>query len=98
MNNKHSFADIEGTKLTHVTGGAARTSSSGTDAKLQLMLSSITDSIKDVANSKSSSTDQMMPMMMMMMMMGGGGGGAAAPAAPPPPPSGGTFVRVNVRR
>ena len=82
---------IDDTQLDAVTGGKSN------DAQLTTMLTSIADSIKDVANTKSSSSDQMMPMMMMMMMMGGGGGGAAA-AAPPPPPPRGTVVKVNVRR
>lgn len=87
-----TFAAIEHTQLEDVTGGAAR--SSGTDdSKIQLMLTQLTDSIKQVAQSKSSTTDQLMPMMM-MMMMAGGGSGASAPAAPPPP----TQIRVNVRR
>ena len=96
-----TFAPIETAELNSVTGGGTR-GSGGDDSKLQLMLTSITDSLKDVANSKntSSGSDQMMPMMMMMMMMGGGGGGgaAAAAAAPPPPPPPATVVKVNVRR
>ena len=94
-----TFTNIEADELNSVTGGGTRGSGSN-DTQLQTMLSSITDSIKDVANSKNtSSSDQMMPMMMMMMMMGGGGGGsAAAAAAPPPPPPPATVVKVNVRR
>lgn len=81
-------------QLDAVTGGKS------TDKQLQTMLTSIGDSIKDVANSKnSSSSDQLMPMMMMMMMMGGGSGGSAAAAAPPPPPPPpSTVVKVNVGR
>jgi hypothetical protein len=98
---KPTFTSIDAASLTKVSGGAARVAatskSSDLDSQLQLMLSSIGDSIKEVANSKNNSSDQMMPMMM-MMMMGGGGGGSAAPAAAPPPPSGGTYVKVNVRR
>ena len=93
MTTKTSFADLPTNELTAVTGGGTR-ASGGDDAKLRLMLTSITDSIKEVATSKSSSSDQMMP----MMMMGGGGGstgGAAAAAAPPPPA---TVIKVNVRR
>jgi hypothetical protein len=98
---KPTFTSIDAASLTKVSGGAARVAatskSSDLDSQLQLMLSSIGDSIKEVASSKNNSSDQMMPMMM-MMMMGGGGGGSAAPAAAPPPPSGGTYVKVNVRR
>ena len=98
---KHTFTSIDAASLSKVSGGAARVAatnkSSDLDSQLQMMLSSIGDSIKDVANSKTSSSDQMMPMMLMMMMMGGGGGGSAAPAAAPPP-AGGTYVKVNLRR
>ena len=101
MQTKTNFSSIEAEQLTSVSGGAARvaaaSSSGDLDSKLQLMLTQIGDSIKEVGKSNTSATDQMMPMMMMMMMMGGGGGGgAAAPAAAPPPPA--TVVRVNVRR
>ena len=102
MNKKNTFASIDNAELTKVNGGAARvaaTAKSGdVDSKLQLMLSQIGDSIKDVAKPKED--NGMMNMMMMMMMMGGGGGGAsgAAAAAPPPPPPSGTYVKVNVRR
>ena len=103
MKTNHTFTSIDRDKLTTVSGGAARVAasakSSDLDSKLQLMLTQIGDSIKEVGKSNQSSTDSMMPMMMMMMMMGGGGGGGAAPAqaAAPPPPTG-TYVKVNVRR
>ncbi|HEX5063570.1 MAG TPA: hypothetical protein VFV99_29535 [Kofleriaceae bacterium] len=104
MKTKHTFSSIDREKLTAVSGGAARVAasakSSDLDAKLQLMLSQIGDSIKAVGQNNQSSNDMLMPMMMMMMMGGGGGGGGAAPAqvaAPPPPPTG-TYVKVNVRR
>jgi hypothetical protein len=96
------FSSIARHSLAHVSGGTARTasSSSDVDSKLQLMLTQISDSIKDVANSQNNnSSNQMMPMMMMMMMMGGGGGGGAAAAPPPPAPAAApTYVKVNVRR
>jgi hypothetical protein len=96
-----SIASIDHDALDGVHGGAARvaaTSRGGdTDSKLQLMLSQVGDSIKELAGSKNSGGDQMMPMMMMMMMMGGGGGGGSAPA-PAPAPAPATHVRVNVRR
>ena len=103
MKTNHTFTSIDREKLTAVSGGAARVAasakSSDLDSKLQLMLTQIGDSIKEVGKSNQSSTDSMMPMMMMMMMMGGGGGGGAPPAqaAAPPPPTG-TYVKVNVRR
>lgn len=93
---------IDRNQLQSVTGGAARVASSSNNdpnQQLQLMLTQISDSIKQVAQGNQSDSSQMMlPMMMMMMMGGGGGGGAAAAAAPPPPPPPqGTFVKVNVR-
>jgi hypothetical protein len=103
MKTNQTFTSIDREELTDVNGGAARvaatSSSSDLDSKLQLMLSQIGDSIKDVGKN-TSSTDQMMPMMMMMMMMGGGGGGAggAAAAAAPPPPPPQSIIKVNVRR
>jgi hypothetical protein len=102
MNTKQRFTSIDRQELVTVAGGAARVaaSSSNTDVnqQLQLMLTSISDSIKELATSKNSSSDQMMPMMMMMMMMGGGGGGGAAPPPPQAPAPAPTYVRVNVRR
>jgi hypothetical protein len=103
MKTTKTFTSIDRQALATVSGGAARVaakSSGDLDSKLQLMLSQIGDSIKEVANSKNSGSDQMMPMMMMMMMMGGGssGGGAAAAPPPPPPQAAPTYVRVNVRR
>jgi hypothetical protein len=102
MQTKTNFSPIEAEQLTSVSGGAARvaaaSSSGDLDSKLQLMLTQIGDSIKEVGKTSTSATDQMMPMMMMMMMGGGGGGGAAAPAAAPPPAPPATVVRVNVRR
>jgi len=103
MKTKQTFTSIDREKLTAVSGGAARVAasakSSDLDSKLQLMLSQIGDSIKEVGKSNQSSTDSLMPLMFMMMMGGGGGGGGAAPAqvAAPPPPTG-TYVKVNVRR
>jgi hypothetical protein len=104
MKTKPTFTSIDRDTLVTVAGGAARVAatarSSDLDSQLQLMLTQIGDSIKDVAKTNTSSTDQMMPMMMMMMMMGGGGGGgaggAAAAAPPPPPPA--SIVKVNVSR
>ena len=100
MQTKTNFSSIDHGQLTSVSGGAARvaaaSSSGDLDSKLQLMLTQIGDSIKEVGKTNTSAMDQMMPMMMMMMMGGGGGGGAAAPAAAPPPAPP-TVVRVNVR-
>jgi hypothetical protein len=94
---KTSFVLINPLELDRVSGGAARvaaTGSSDSDTQLQLMMTQLSDSIKDVANNQNnSSNNKMLPMM--MMMMGGGGGGGAAPApAPAPAPN---VVRVNVR-
>lgn len=99
MNTK--FQSIASTHLDRVTGGSARVSASSRgsdlDSKLQLMLTQIGDSIKDVANQKPNSMDQFMPIMMMMMMGGGGGGGAAA-APPPPAPVQPNIIKVRVGR
>jgi hypothetical protein len=99
--SKSKFSSIARNDLRNVSGGATRAanSSSDTSSQLQLMMSQIGDSIKELANKPQDSSSQMMPMMMMMMMGGGGGGGgaAAAPPPPPPPPPAGTFVKVNVR-
>ena len=104
MKTQHTFTSIDRNALDTVSGGAARVaaSSKGSDmnTQLQLMLTQIGESIKEVGKNNQGGMDQMMPMMMMMMMMGGGGGGgggAAPVAAPPPPPQGGTYVKVNVR-
>jgi hypothetical protein len=99
MTTKPTFADVQAEELTQITGGGTR-GAGGDDSKLQLMLTSITDSIKEVANGKNNSGNDMMPMMMMMMMMGGGGGSSATVAAAPPPPpqQPGTVIKVNVRR
>jgi hypothetical protein len=86
------FASISTADLDKVSGGAARVTarSSGASSEITQMLTSVTNSIKDLAGQKSSGMDPMMMMMMMMMMGGGGGGGGAvaapapAPAAPPP--------------
>ncbi|MGE5183510.1 MAG: hypothetical protein ACM31C_15670 [Acidobacteriota bacterium] len=86
-----------------MSGGTARVAgNSSTDTQLQLMLSQIGDSIKQVASNQNNSGNQMLPMMMMMMMGGGGGGGggaaaAAPPAAPAPAPQPSTYVKVNLR-
>lgn len=98
---KTSFVLINSLELDRVSGGAARVAatSSDTDTQMQLMMTQLSDSIKDVANNQNSSSSNMMLPMMMMMMGGGGGGGASAAAAapPPPPPPAGTMVKVNVR-
>lgn len=102
MKTKQTFTSIEREQLTTVAGGAARVAASSKsgdlDSKLQLMLTSIGDSIKEVGKNNSSSTDQLMPLMMMMMMGGGGGGGGSAPPPAAAPPPTGTYVKVNVRR
>ena len=74
------FGSITSDDLVRVLGGASRVTarSSGSSDQLTLMLTQITNSIKDMAGNKNQ-TDPMM-MMVMMMMMGGGGGGGSAPA------------------
>jgi hypothetical protein len=86
------FASIDTAKLDQVSGGASRVTarSGSSNDQLTTMLTGITDSIKNLAASKSQGGMDPMMMMMMMMMMGGGGGGggggapmqAAAPQAP----------------
>ena len=84
------FGSVTPHDLLRVLGGASRVTSrsSSSSDQLQLMLTQITGSIKDLAGNKNQTDPTMMMMMMMMMGGGGGGGGAAAPAvaAPPPPP------------
>ncbi len=98
-----TFSPIDRHHLARVSGGTARVAaSSSTDTTLQLMLSQLGDSIKQVASNQNNNSNQMLPMMMMMMMGGGGGGGggaaAAAPAAAPAPaPQPSTYVKVNLR-
>jgi hypothetical protein len=78
-NTKDPFVSIDEANLETVSGGAARVASGGGSSsandQLLTMLTSIGDSIKDLAKANSGGGDQMMMMMMMMMMMGGGGGG-----------------------
>ena len=71
------FAQIDETLLETIAGGASKKS----DESLQLMLTQITGSIKDLANSQNKGTDPMQ-MMLMMLMLGGGGGGGGVVAAP----------------
>jgi hypothetical protein len=99
QDNQDPFMSIDSEQLANVAGGAARVTarSSGANSELTAMLTSIGDSIKDLASSKGSTGQDPMQMMMMMMMMGGmGGGGSAAPApaAPPPVPQ----INVSVKR
>jgi len=100
QDNQDPFMSIDSAQLANVAGGAARVTAraSGANAELTAMLTSIGDSIKDLASAKSSSGGDPMQMMMMMMMMGGmGGGGGAAPAAAPPPPTP-PQINVSVKR
>ena len=101
MTNQHVFASIDAEALNTVIGGRAISSgsSSNSDQTLQLMLTQLQSSIKEVAQSKTQQMDPMM-MMMMTMMMGKGGGGGAPVAGPPPEaapaPAQPNIVRVNV--
>ena len=77
------FMQIDPALLEAVAGAAKKG-----DDQLQLMLTQITSSIKDLANNKNQGTDPMQLMLMMLMMGGGGVGGgvvAAAPAIGAPP-------------
>ena len=84
-----AFVSVDPEQLATVAGGASRVSGkSGGDAELTAMLTSIGNSIKDLAAAKNTNSggDTMQLMMMMLMMGGGGGGGGyAAPAAVAPP-------------
>jgi hypothetical protein len=85
-NNEFEAIALEA--LQNVAGGAARSSKG--DSELTAMLTSITSSIKDLANNQNQGQDPMQMILMMMMMggFGGGGGGGgyiAAPAAATPP-------------
>jgi hypothetical protein len=94
MSNQH-FESIGTDSLTIVSGGARK---SDADAQLTAMLTQITSSIKEVANTKNQGMDPMMMMMMVMMMGGGGGGGSQVVAPPPPPPVvAPNVIKVNVR-
>lgn len=87
--------------LARVSGGTARVATNNSDitTQMQLMLSQVSDSIKQVAaNQNNNSSNQMLPMMMMMMMNNGGGGGAVAAAPAPAPAAAPSYIKVNVRR
>jgi hypothetical protein len=97
-NTKDPFVSIDDNQLEAVSGGAARVASAGSSSdsndQLLTMLTSIGESIKDLARNNNSGGNDMMNMMMMMMMMGGFGGGGGAVAAPAPQP---TYVEVTSR-
>ncbi len=88
-NTKDPFTSIDSQELEQVPGGAARVASGGstsdTNDALMTMLTSIGDSIKDLARNNNGGNDQLTQMMFMMMMMGGFGGGGGAVAAAPQP-------------
>jgi hypothetical protein len=98
-NTKDPFVSIDDSQLETVSGGAARVASAGSSSdsndQLLTMLTSIGESIKDLARNNNGGGDQMMQMMMMMMMMGGLGGGGGAVAAPPPQQP--TYIEVSAR-
>jgi hypothetical protein len=91
-----AFASIDATDLSKVSGGAARVTarSSGSNSEITALLTQVTSSIKDLANTKSSGGMDPM-MMMMMMMMGGGGGGGGAVAAPAPSPAQPPVINIS---
>jgi hypothetical protein len=81
-----ALESIHPEQLESVAGGAARVSGKGGDSEITAMLTSIGDSIKDLAaNKNTSSGGDTMQLMMMMLMMGGGGGGGGGVAAAAPP-------------
>lgn len=88
--HRDPFPSIDRAELDKVGGGASRvTARTGSNDQLTAMLTQITSSIQQLAQSNNQSDPmQMMLMMMMMGGMGGGGGGgvAAPPPAPPPQP------------
>ena len=82
-NPNDAFASIDPALLEAITGAAKKG-----DAELQATLTSITSSIKDLANQNNKGSDPMQLMLMMLMLGGGGGGGgggvvAAAPGVTP---------------
>ncbi len=88
------FVSIDRVQLHAISGGAAKSSND----QLTTMLSSITDSIKDLAGSKNQQQDPMQMVMMMTMMGGGKRGGAAPAAAVAAPPSSVVNISTTVRR
>lgn len=80
-----SIETIDRDALAGVAGGGSRvTARGGSDDSLQLMLTQITASIKDLAGNKNQSDPTQLLMMMMMMGGLGGGGGGGVVAAPAP--------------
>ena len=97
MRSQHTFSTLSSETLATVAGGRT-----DTNQQLQLALTQISSSIKEVGQKKNETDPTMMMVMMMMMggMGGGGGGGQQVAAAPPPvaaPPPSPTVVNVNVR-
>jgi len=76
QDNQDPFMSIDAEQLANVAGGAARVTAraSGANSELTAMLTSIGDSIKDLALEQELVGPGPMQMMMMMMMMGGMGG------------------------
>ena len=82
MSKPSDFVSIDANLLEAVAGAASRASSKG-DESLNLMLTQITSSIKDLANNNNKGSDPMQLMLMMLMLGGGGGGGGGVVAAAP---------------
>jgi hypothetical protein len=82
--DRDPFQSIDASDLAKVAGGASRVTarSNSSNDQLTLMMTQITDSIKQLATNNNQQDP--MQMMMMMMMMGGMGGGGGGAAAPPP--------------
>lgn len=82
MSKPTDFVSIDANLLEAVAGAASRASSSG-DESLNLMLTQITSSIKDLANNNNNKGSDPMQLMLMMLMLGGGGGGGGGVVAAP---------------
>ena len=94
MSKPDTFVSIEPTQLETVAGAASRTAKG--DDSLNLMLTQITSSIKDLANTQNKGTDPMQ-MMLMMIMLGGGGGGGGVVAAPAVGVAASPIINVSAR-
>lgn len=89
---KDTFVSIDSEQLEAVAGAASRTAKG--DDSLQLMLTQITSSIKDLASQNNKGSDPMQ-LMLMMMMLGGGGGGGGVVGAPAAVGVGGQVINVS---
>ena len=91
MSKPEAFSSINPEALETVAGAAS------SDQQLETALTSISSSIKEIANKKTNTSDQLMPMMFMMMAMGGMGGGGGGAVVQAPAPASPTIIKVNAR-